>query len=111
MYQQLNERFYQATKNKYVKRLRYEYKGNDKQTFSHYEKLLTYNLCEATARNNAAIVSCMQGKLAEVYFGFRKTEELIHIYKKIHEKSEERFQSVHAEAVNKFANKFATKEK
>ena len=53
----------------------------------------------------------MQGKLAEVYFGFRKTEELIHIYKEIREKSEERFQSVHAEAVNKFANKFATKEK
>ena len=91
MSQQWNEWFYQATKNKYVKRLRYEYKGNDKQTFSHYEKLLTYNLCEATARRNAGIVICMQGKLAEAYFGFRKTEELIHIFKEIREKSEERF--------------------
>ena len=31
-------------------------------------------------RGNAATNTCIQGKLAEVYFGFKKFEEIIHIY-------------------------------
>ena len=34
---------------------------------------------------------CLQCKLTEVYFGFMKNKEIIHIYVKIREQADERF--------------------
>ena len=45
------------------------------------------------------LVTCLHGKLDEVYIEFKKTEDAMHIYKKTREKADERFQSVYAEAV------------
>lgn len=45
------------------------------------------------------LVTCLHGKLDEVYIEFKKTEDVMHIYKKTREKADERFQSVYAEAV------------
>ena len=45
------------------------------------------------------LVTCLHGKLDAVYIEFKKTEDLMHIYKKTREKADERFQSVYAEAV------------
>ena len=44
------------------------------------------------------LVTCLYGKLDEVYFGFKKIEDVILIYKITRESSDERFQSVYAEA-------------
>ena len=45
------------------------------------------------------LVTYLYGKLAEVYFRFKKIEEIICIYEKTCEKVDEPFQSPYAEAV------------
>ena len=56
------------------------------------------------------VVTSLQGKLAEVYFGFKKIEEVIYIYEETREKADVRFHSVYAEAVS-LAEKFGSEEK
>ena len=56
------------------------------------------------------VVTSLQGKLAEVYIGFKKIEEVIYIYEETREKADERFHSVYAEAVS-LAEKFVSGEK
>ena len=45
------------------------------------------------------LVTYLYDKLAEVYFSFKKIEEIIYIYEKTYEKADEPFQSAYAEAV------------
>ena len=56
------------------------------------------------------LATCLQGKLTEVYFRFKKNEEIIDIYEETYEKTDKRFQSVYGEDVN-FINKLGTEEK
>ena len=56
------------------------------------------------------VITSLQGKLAEVYFGFKKIEEVIYICEETREKPDERFHSVYAEAVS-LAEKFGSEEK
>lgn len=37
------------------------------------------------------LVTCLQGKLAEVYFGFQKIDEIIHMYDETHDNSFDQF--------------------
>lgn len=55
------------------------------------------------------LVTCLQGKLAEVYFRFKKIEDIIHIYEDHMKRLTNWFQSVYAEAVT-LTNKFGTEE-
>ena len=43
------------------------------------------------------LVNCLQGKITEVYFRFKKIKEIIDIYEETCEKADERFQSVYVE--------------
>ena len=52
----------------------------------------------------------MQAKLAEVYFGFKKIEEIIQIYKESRENADQTFQLVYGKA-DSLTNKFGTNEK
>lgn len=36
-----------------------------------------------------SLITCLQGKLAEVYFGIKKVEKINHIYNETHEKGDE----------------------
>ena len=45
-----------------------------------------FSLYEGNIRTYA---TCLQGKLAEVYFGFKKVEKIINIYNETHEKGDE----------------------
>ena len=56
------------------------------------------------------LVTYLHEKLAEVYFRFKKIEEIIDIYEETCEKADERFQSAHAEAVS-LTRKHDTEEK
>ena len=56
------------------------------------------------------LVTCLHDKLAEVYFGFKKSEKIIDIYEEICKKADERFQSVYDEAV-RLTNKLGTADK
>ena len=86
MYQPLDEMFYFATGD-------WGWDENTKvgkQTFYYYEKFLAYHqscLFEVTARTNAT--DNLPGKSAEVYIGFKKIEEVLHIYEEICEKADE----------------------
>ena len=44
------------------------------------------------------LVTCLQGKITEVYFRFKKIKEIIDIYEETCKKADERFQSVYVEA-------------
>ena len=52
----------------------------------------------------------MQAKLAEVYFGFKKIEEIIQIYEETRENADQTFQLVYGK-VDSLTNKFGTNEK
>ena len=54
--------------------------------------------------------TCLQSKLAEVSFRFKKNAEIIDIYQDTCEKDDERFQWVYARAVS-LTNKLGNKEK
>lgn len=75
----------------------------------HYEKA-QFCLHEATAKINMTISYLPQGKLAEVYLGFKNMMEIIHIYEGTSEKHGERFQSLYLETVS-LASRFDREEK
>ena len=56
------------------------------------------------------LITNLQAKLAEVYYGFNKIEEIIQIYEETREDADERFQLVYGEVVT-LTNKFDTEEK
>lgn len=50
------------------------------------------------------LVTCLQSKLTEEYFRFRKIEEILDVYEATCEKANERFQSAYAETVSLNSN-------
>ena len=56
------------------------------------------------------LVTSLQGKLSEVYFWFKKFEEIIHIYEETRENVDGRIQSLYTKAVS-LTNKFGSEEK
>ena len=56
------------------------------------------------------LVTILYGKLAEVYFEFKRIEEIVHIYEETRENADERFQLVYAE-VNTLTRKLGSEEK
>ena len=56
------------------------------------------------------LLTSLQAKLAEVYFSFKKIEEMIQIYEETRANADERFQLVYDEVVS-LTNKFSTKGK
>ena len=56
------------------------------------------------------LLTSLQAKLTEVYFGFKKIEEMIQIYEDTRANADERFLLVYDEVVS-LTNKFGTKEK
>ena len=56
------------------------------------------------------LVASLQAKLAEMYFGFNKIEEMIQIYEEIRANADEWFQLVYDQVVS-LTNRFGTKER
>ena len=94
-----------------------KYRGCDKNTkvinrlFYHFEKLFyIISFVCLKLEQMWPLVTCLQGKLAEVYFRFKKIEDIIHIYEDHMKRLTNWFQSVYAEAVT-FTNKLGNEEK
>ena len=90
-----------------------KYKGNKQQNVSLTKSFLdtiSFVSMKEQLEPMRPLVTSLQGKLAQMKFEFKKTEEIIHIYENRRENVSERFQLAYAKAVT-LPNKFGAEEK